>query len=98
MMDQQDIAVTLPADLNQVDETGHVWAFGDGAAEPDRVRPGALIVAGDPLEPCLALVVDLAPGPDGREIVHLDVLGHPDQLIDELRHARLIPSTPHRDA
>lgn len=91
MTEQQDIAVTLPADLNQVDETGHVWAFRDGAVDLDRVRPGALVVAGDPAEPCLALVVDLAPGPDGREIVHLDILGHPDQLIDELRRARLIP-------
>ena len=91
MTKQHDIVVTLPADLNQVDETGHVWTFRDGAVDPDRVRPGALIVAGDPVEPCLALVVDLAPGPDDREIVHLDIVGHPGQLIDELRRARFLP-------
>lgn len=93
MTEQQDIVVTLPADLNQVDETGHVWTFRDSAVEPDRVRPSALIVAGDPAEPCLALVVDIVRGPDDREIVHLDVVGRPEQLIDELRQARLVPGT-----
>lgn len=44
-----------------------------------------------PAEPCLALVVDIVRGPDDREIVHLDVVGPPEQLVDELRHARLLP-------
>lgn len=91
MTEQQDIVVTLLADLNQVDETGHVWTFRDGAPDLDRVRPGALVVAGDPAEKCLALVVDIVRSPDDREIVHLDVVGRPEQLIDELRHARLVP-------
>lgn len=87
----RDVVVTLPADVNMVDETTYVWTFLDEAAEPDRVRPGALIVAGDPVEPFLARVVDVIDGPNGRSIVHLDVVGVPDQAIDELRHARLLP-------
>lgn len=86
-----DIAVTLPADAHQVDETGCVWTFLDGADEPERVRSGALIVAGDSVEPFLARVVDVASGPNDRQIVHLEVLGPPEQAIDELRHARLLP-------
>jgi hypothetical protein len=89
--DRSAVVVTLPADVQQVDQTGWVWAFLDGAAEPDRVRPGALIVAGDPEEPFLARVVDIVDGPRGRSIVHLDVVGVPDQAIDELRHAHLLP-------
>jgi hypothetical protein len=88
--DRHDVAVTLPADLNQIDETGFVWSFLDDA-EPDRVRPGALIVAGDRVEPFLARVVDIIEGPGGSSIVHLDVVGVPEDAIDELRHARLLP-------
>ncbi len=93
MTEHAGVVVTLPADLNQVDETGYVWTFRDGAIDPHRVRPGALIVVGDPAEPCLAVVVDITRRPDDREIVHLDPVGRPDQLIDELRHARLIPES-----
>ncbi len=91
MTDHDDVAVTLPADVHQIDETGFVWAFLDTAADPTRVRPGALIVAGDPVEPFLARVVDIIDGPGGASIVHLDVVGVPDDAIDELRHARLLP-------
>lgn len=91
MSDPSQIVVTLPADVHQVDETGHVWAFLDAASAPERVQPAALIVAGDADEPFLARVVDLVEGPNRRTIVHLDVVGIPDQAIDELRHARLIP-------
>jgi hypothetical protein len=91
MTGHDHVAVTLPADVQQIDDTGHIWSFLDGAAEPDRVRPGALIVAGDADEPFLAHVVDVVAGPNGRSIVHLDVVGVPDQAIDELRHARLLP-------
>ena len=87
-----DVLVTLRADVNQVDETGYVWAFLSEADEPDRVRPGALIVAGDPVEPFMARVVDVIAGPDDDHIVHLDVVGVPEQAIDELRHAGLIAS------
>ncbi len=85
-----EITVTLPADVNQVDDTGFVWAFLSDAAEPDRVRPGAIIVAGDAVEPFLARVMDVVDGPGGDSIVHLDVLGVPDQTIEELRHAGLL--------
>ena len=91
MSDDQKVVVTLPADVQQIDQTGYVWAFLDEAAEPDRVRVGALIVAGDSDEPFLALVIDIADGPQDRSIVHLDVVGVPDQAIDELRHAHLLP-------
>jgi len=91
MSDPRTIVVTLPADVQQIDDTGYVWAFLDTATAPERVQPGALIVAGDGDEPFLARVVDLVDGPNDRRIAHLDVVGVPDQAIDELRHARLIP-------
>jgi hypothetical protein len=92
MTKPEGVVVTLPADVQQIDDTGYVWTFLDEASEPERVRPGVLIVAGDPVEPFLARVIDIVDGPDGRSIVHLDVLGIPDQAIDELRHARLLPT------
>lgn len=73
MSETEPVLVTLPGDVNQVDESGYVWAFLDTANEPERVRPGALIVAGDEVEPFLARVVDEVDGPGGRTIVHLDV-------------------------
>lgn len=85
------VVVTLPADVQQVDQTGYVWTFLDEAAEPERVTVGALIVAGDAVEPFLARVVGIVDGPGGRSVVHLDVVGVPDQAIDELRHAHLLP-------
>jgi hypothetical protein len=85
-----EITVTLPADVNQVDDTGFVWAFLSSAGEPERVQPGAIIVAGDAVEPFLARVVDIVDGPGDSSIVHLDVLGVPDQTIEELRHAGLL--------
>ncbi len=91
MTEQNWVAVTRPADVNQVDDTGYGWAFLSEAAEPSRVRPGALIVAGDPVEPFLARVVEVIEGPGDDPIVHLDVVGVPDQAIDELRHAHLLP-------
>ena len=48
------VTVTLPADVNMVDETGFVWSFLHEASDPSRMYPGALIVAGDPIEPFLA--------------------------------------------
>ena len=47
--------------------------------------------AGDPVEPFLARVVDITEGPGGSSIVHLDVVGVPEDAIDELRHAHLLP-------
>ena len=89
---ERKVIVTLPDDANQVDETGFVWAFLSESADPGRVSPGSIIVAGDSEEPFLARVVDVVDGPDGASIVHLDVLGVPDQTIDELRHVGLLPT------
>jgi len=89
---QGAVRVTLPADVNQVDETGYVWASLHDASEPERVVPGAIIVAGDSIEPFMARVVDVVDGSGGDSIAHLDVLGVPDQIVDELRHAGLLPT------
>lgn len=91
MTASRDITVTLPSGVQQIDETGYVWSHLDSAAEPARVKPGAIVVAGDPVEPFLGRVIDIVDGPNGRSIVHLDVVGVPDQVVDELRHARLLP-------
>lgn len=92
MTQSTDVVVTLPADVNMVDETGWVWTFLHEASEPDRVYPGALIVAGDPIEPFLARVIDIVEGPRDTKVVHLEVLGVPEAVVDEFRHARLLPS------
>ena len=91
MRDEAAVVVTLPADVQQIDQTGYVWTFLDEAAEPARVQAGGLVVAGDAEEPFLARVVDIVDGPRNRSIVHLDVVGVPEQAIDELRHAHLLP-------
>jgi len=88
-----DAPERLPADVNQVDETRLVWAFLSDAEHPERVVAGSIIVAGDSEEPFLARVVDLVDGPGGETVVHLEVLGVPDQAIDELRHAGLLPAS-----
>ena len=44
----------------------------------------------DAVEPFLAQVVDIVVGRGGESIVHLDVLGAPDETIEELRHAGLL--------
>lgn len=82
--------VTLPADVHQIDATGFVWTFLDEADDPARVVVGGVIVAGDGEDPFLARVVDVVEGNSGRSIVHLEVIGVPDQVIDELRHANLL--------
>lgn len=90
MSSENPVRISLPADVNEVDDTGFVWAFADTAAAPDRIRQGAMIVAGDEDEPFLARVVDVVTAPSGRDIVHLDVIAATDEAIDELRYAGLI--------
>ena len=63
MTGHQSVAVTLPAEVQQIDDTGLVWSFLDEADEPERVQPGALIVAGDPVEPFLAAPSTPSPAP-----------------------------------
>lgn len=86
-----EVRVTLPADVNQVDDTGRVWTLLEDASKPERVVPGAVVVAGDSVEPFLAQVVDVLVGRSGT-IVHLDVMGSPEDMIDELRHVGLLPT------
>ena len=82
--------VTIPADVQQIDQTGWVWTFLDEAAEPSRVVVDAVVIAGDSEDPFLARVIDIVDGSSGRKIVHLDVLGIPEQIVEELRHANVI--------
>ncbi len=84
--------ITLPADVHQIDATGYVWTFLDEADTPGRITVGSVVVADDSEDPFLARVIDIVAGSSGREIVHLDVIGVPDQVIDELRHANLLPA------
>ncbi len=91
MSRSRQVRVTLPADVNQVDDTEWVWAFLGEALEPERVVPGAIVVADDDVEPFLARLVDVLDGLNGA-IVHLDVMGAPEDLIDELRHVGLLPT------
>jgi hypothetical protein len=90
MSETPAVMVTLRADANQMDNTGYAWAFLDVANEPGRARPRAVIVAGDETEPVRARGVDQVDGPGGRRVVHLDVLGVPEEVVDELRHAKVI--------
>jgi len=65
--------VDITADLNDEDETGYVWTFLDEARDPEQIKPGALIVAGDEDIAAVCEVIDLAPAADGT-IVHLRLL------------------------
>ena len=65
--------VDIGADLNNEDDSGYIWTFLDEAHDPNRITPGALIVAGDEDAAEVCQVVDLVPGRDGT-IVHLRLL------------------------
>jgi hypothetical protein len=73
--------VDITADLNDEDETGYVWAFLDEARDPERIKPGALIVAGDEDIAAVCEVIDVAPAGDGT-MVHLRLL---PGLIEDYR-------------
>ncbi|MBW3578963.1 MAG: hypothetical protein KY462_14730 [Actinobacteria bacterium] len=85
-----DVEVALPADVHQIDETGDIWSVLEEASDPDRIAEARVIVAGDPDEPFLARVIDIVDGADGTHIVHLEVIGLPGQVIDELTRAKLL--------
>lgn len=89
MSERENVAVTLPADVQQIDHTGFVWAFLDEADEPERVQAGALIVAGDSVEPFWPALSMSSPARTAAR--SSDVVGVPDQAIDALRHAHLLP-------
>lgn len=81
--------ITLPADDHQIDATGLVWALLDKADTPDRITIGSVVVTADSDDPFLDRVVEIVPGRSGCEIVHLEVMGVPDLVPDELRAADL---------
>lgn len=56
------------------------------------MKVGHVIVVGDEDQPVLARVVDIVDGADGTHVVHLDVLGQPDQLVEERRRSKLLPA------
>ena len=78
----------IPCDVQQIDETGYVWAFLDRAGSPERIVPGKLVISGDEDAPVVARVMDLVPitATDGtvRTVVHLEVLGVPEEYLEVL--------------
>lgn len=88
-VDKSLVVVDLPADVQQYDQTGHVWTLLDEARDPSIVLPGAILVAGDDEDPFLARVVDLEPSGSVTK-VHLEVLpGDPAEYAAALRRAHL---------
>jgi hypothetical protein len=88
--DQPTIEVDIPCDVQQIDETGYVWAFLDEARDPSRIVEGAIVVSGDEVDPVFARVVSLTDRPGGTK-VHLAVLpGDPLEYADALRRAHLL--------
>ena len=73
--------VNIAADLNDEDESGYLWTFLDEARDPARIKPGALVVAGDEDTAAVCQVVDMSPAGDGV-IVHLRLL---PGLVDDYR-------------
>ena len=90
-MDSADaIVVDLPADVQQYDETGYVWTLREEARDPSLVVEGAIVVAGDDVDPFLARVVDVQSAGSVTK-VHLEVLpGDPAEYAAALRRAHLL--------
>ena len=61
MINSDVVSVDLPADVQQYDETGHIWALREEARDPSLVVAGAIVVAGDAEDPFLARVIDVQP-------------------------------------
>jgi hypothetical protein len=90
MDDTERVHVDLPADVQQYDETGHIWTLREEARDPSLVIEGAILVAGDNEDPFLARVVDVVPAGAVTK-VHLDVLpGDPADYVTALRRAHLL--------
>lgn len=85
------VKVDIPCDVQQVDDTGYVWAFLHEARDPSRIVPGAIVVAADEEDPVLARVVSLTERSNGTK-VHLEILpGNPLEYVEALRRAQLLP-------
>lgn len=87
---QGPVEVDIACDVQQEDETGHVWAFLDEARDRSRILEGAIVVSGDELDPVVARVVSLTARPGGTK-VHLEILpGDPLEYAEALRRAHLL--------
>lgn len=75
------IVIDIDVDWNEEDETGMPWTNADRAAFPDRIVPGAFVVAGRGSAVAVAEVVDR----DRSGVVHLRALPGPVS-----RHAHLL--------
>lgn len=74
------VAVDIPADVQQIDQTGCIWTLREEAADPSVIVAGAIAVAGEDEDPFLARVIDVLPIGHVTK-VHLDVLpGEPAVL------------------
>jgi hypothetical protein len=84
------VQVDIPCDVQQIDESGHPWAFLDEARDPSRIVPGAIVVSGDEEDPVVARVVEVAPIASGVR-VRLEVLpGEPSEYAAALARAHLL--------
>jgi hypothetical protein len=85
------VKIDIPCDVQQTDDSGYVWTFLHEARDPDRIVPGAIVVAADEEDPVLARVVSLTNRPNGIK-VHLEILpGDPLEYAEALRRAQLLP-------
>jgi hypothetical protein len=92
MSKREPVIVDLPADVQQYDESGRVWALLEEARDPSLVVEGAIVVAGDDEDPFLARIVDVRPAGAVTK-VHLEVLpGDPTEYAAALRRAHLLPA------
>jgi hypothetical protein len=62
--------IDIEIDWNSEDDTGLPWTFADRARQPDRVVPGAFVIAGRDTALAVAEVVDR----DDDGVVHLRAL------------------------
>jgi hypothetical protein len=74
-----NLEIDLPADLNAEDDEGLGWSVLSGARDPSRIRPGAMLVAGNCQGKAVVRVVSV--DEDGQ--VHFTVL---PGSIDKNRH------------
>lgn len=86
----REVAIDIPCDVQQVDDTGYVWTFLDEAHDPSSITENAIVVAGDNEDPVLARVVSLTERPGGVK-VHLQLLpGDPSDYADALTRSHLL--------
>lgn len=84
------VQVDIPCDVQQIDESGHPWAFLDEARDPSCIVPGAIVVSGDEEDPVFAHVVEVAPIGSGVR-VRLEMLpGEPAEYAAALARSHLL--------